>query len=414
MNIINDDVLHSILTSKHDGNLSSFRILDWHINDNILKAGSNYCTQVSQLSVRYQPQTQQDESSTLEGIFFLKVPANAPLYEVVKEWGSYDNEVAMYTQVLPQMLAIDDECFSPRQYYSDDEKSLVLEDLSQSRFRCADRVEQLNIEHCFYALRCLAKFHALSVKLETTASLPELVKRDPYTGPDGGWSEDSIASVSSQIPVYLDSLSQNLKDQYPDMVAYFQTLSSPESLTDFATQMSTSQFNVLNHGDFWTNNIMFKYDKYGTVEQVKLIDFQLTLWKSPVYDLIYFIITSVKFELYLKYFPLLMRIYLNTLNRVLGQFNCPTYQMNSLLKDFDDMFPFAIIVLISVLPIIISDPDDPLDTKEMSKDDKFEIDGMAKAYKQKHFQEISAKWFEHFAKKGTMRIDEENTSITTE
>ncbi|XP_065221902.1 uncharacterized protein LOC135846628 [Planococcus citri] len=411
MNFINDAVLRSILTSKHHENVSSksIRILDWQIDDSIVKAGSNFSTQVSRLTIRYleNPQTEEhhDDIAPRKEHFFLKVPVNAPLYELHKQLGSYDKEVAIYTEVLPQMYIVVDEYFSPRQYYSDDEKSLVLEDLSQSGYRCADRLEQLDIEHCFHALRCLAKFHALSVKVESTVGLPESVKRDHFLHPEG-WSADTGAAIKLQIPIFIDSLPSDLKDQYPKMIDYFQKLSSLEAVTSMQEQLMANEFKVLNHGDFWTNNIMFKYDKCDTIKEVKLIDFQMTTWSSPARDLIYFAITSIKFQVYRKYFPLLLKIYLDTLNRILGLLNCPTYNMSSLLDDIDIMFPFASITLCSMLPIIISDPDDPINTEEMSKDDKIEIHGMAKGYKQKPFRVISAKWFEHFAQKGTLRIDE--------
>ncbi|XP_065223019.1 uncharacterized protein LOC135847429 [Planococcus citri] len=412
MSQINEDTLLSILASKHHDYISSIRILDWHINDKIVKEGTNYSTQVSRLTIRYHPQSEHDANiPPREETFFLKVPSNSVFYDLIKQWGSYDNEVAIYTKVLPAMYTIENDdhkgncSFTSKHYFSDDRMSLVLEDLSQSGYRCADRLDQLDIEHCFYALRCLAKFHALSVKLETTVGLPELVKRDAFMSPDG-MSDPSITAFQSHIPMYLDSLPQNLKDRYPNMVEYFQTLTSAENLTLTANRLTTSKFNVLCHGDFWTNNIMFEYDKYDTIREVKLIDFQLTSWSNPAKDLIYFIITSVKFELYLKYFPLLLRIYLDTLNRVLSRLECPTYHMNQLLDDLDTMYPLAPLILCTALPLITSDPDDPIDTKEMSKDDKYESKSMAKAFKHKRFREISAMWFEHLAQKGTMRIDE--------
>ncbi|XP_065224996.1 uncharacterized protein LOC135848856 [Planococcus citri] len=324
--IINENTLLAILKTKHHCEPSSIRVLDWHTDENILEAGSNFTTRASRLTIRYRLEigTHEEDISPLEENFFVKVPGNAPLYELAKSLGWYINEVAMYTEVFPQMRCIvdnQDEFFALKCHYSDDDLSLVLEDLSQSGYRCADRVQQLNIEHCFYVLRSLAKFHALSVKLETTVGLAECVKRKPIFQSEGV-SESNMAFMKSQVPVFIDSLPQNLKDRYPNMLAYFENFSCVEVMNKIANRSTSSNFNVLCHGDFWTNNIMFKYDKYGTIEDVKLIDFQLTSWSNPAKDLIYFTITSVKFEVYVKYFPLMLRIYLDTLNRVLSQLNC--------------------------------------------------------------------------------------------
>ncbi|KAJ8879477.1 hypothetical protein PR048_020085 [Dryococelus australis] len=46
---------------------------------------------------------------------------------------------------------------------------------------------------------------------------------------------------------------------------------------------------VLNHGDFWLNNILFKYSESGEIEDVK---FQLTYFASPAVDLHYFLTAS--------------------------------------------------------------------------------------------------------------------------
>lgn len=39
-----------------------------------------------------------------------------------------------------------------------------------------------------------------------------------------------------------------------------------------------SGFQVLNHGDDWINNMMFKMDENGITTDVKLLDFQISYW----------------------------------------------------------------------------------------------------------------------------------------
>ena len=43
---------------------------------------------------------------------------------------------------------------------------------------------------------------------------------------------------------------------------------------------------VLNHGDLWTNNLMFKYDEAENPIDAVLLDFQFTSYGSPALDLI--------------------------------------------------------------------------------------------------------------------------------
>lgn len=63
-----------------------------------------------------------------------------------------------------------------------------------------------------------------------------------------------------------------------------------------------SGLKVLNHGDDWVNNILFKKDETGKTIDAKFIDFQLSFWGSPANDLIYFLISSVQDEIKTTHF----------------------------------------------------------------------------------------------------------------
>jgi aminoglycoside phosphotransferase (APT) family kinase protein len=67
-------------------------------------------------------------------------------------------------------------------------------------------------------------------------------------------------------------------------------------------------FRVLNHGDMWVNNFMFKYDE-GNLTDVQFIDYQLSFWGSPANDLLYFFISSIRDEDKLQNFDNLMDFY---------------------------------------------------------------------------------------------------------
>lgn len=52
-------------------------------------------------------------------------------------------------------------------------------------------------------------------------------------------------------------------------------------------------YKVLNHGDFWTNNFLFKYDADDkTPIDVCFVDYQMSFYTSPGHDLNYFLNTS--------------------------------------------------------------------------------------------------------------------------
>jgi agmatine/peptidylarginine deiminase len=78
-------------------------------------------------------------------------------------------------------------------------------------------------------------------------------------------------------------------------------------------------FRVLNHGDDWLNNMMFKVDDDGNSVAVKLVDFQFTFWGSPIGDLYYFLFTSVRDDVKIDQFDEFIEHYHSKLREFLEE-----------------------------------------------------------------------------------------------
>lgn len=87
---------------------------------------------------------------------------------------------------------------------------------------------------------------------------------------------------------------------------------------DVAAPMSCG-FHVMNHGDIWLNNMMFRSDEEGNTVDVKLIDFQIAFWASPVVDLMYFLVSSVADDIKIDEFDNLVEFYHEQLTSALKQ-----------------------------------------------------------------------------------------------
>lgn len=48
------------------------------------------------------------------------------------------------------------------------------------------------------------------------------------------------------------------------------------------------------HGDFWVNNMMYRYSNNGKILGMKMVDFQLSSYEYGMMDLIFFLISSAK------------------------------------------------------------------------------------------------------------------------
>jgi hypothetical protein len=100
------------------------------------------------------------------------------------------------------------------------------------------------------------------------------------------------------------------------------------------------------HGDYWINNMLFKYDDESQTQlgekspsipvSLKMIDFQVSRIGHPLSDVLYFLYTSTKPETRQKYMPDLLRYYFDTLTtdlRLLG-ISLDDYSWEDFLADY--------------------------------------------------------------------------------
>ena len=102
---------------------------------------------------------------------------------------------------------------------------------------------------------------------------------------------------------------------------------------DQMQKLEPNGFHVLNHGDMWVNNMMFRYNENnGNSEQpqdVVFVDFQMSIWGSPGIDLNYFFYTSLPVKLLKERREHLIRVYYDELQNCLKTLKydeIPSYQ----------------------------------------------------------------------------------------
>ncbi|GAB0088248.1 uncharacterized protein DMENIID0001_026420 [Sergentomyia squamirostris] len=185
--------------------------------------------------------------------------------------------------------------FGPKFYYKFENDSacvIVMEDLSAKGYRMADRLLSLNSDHCAVAISKLSKMHAASMIL---------IKEEPFIEdifnfgfPEGSSDDPGIQQhvLSDLFPAFckkvktwkgFENISRKLEELKPNLWKKTYECISREH----------DSFRVLNHGDFWINNFLFKYDeKSGKPLDCIFVDFQFTFYTSPAQDLQYFFGTS--------------------------------------------------------------------------------------------------------------------------
>lgn len=95
-------------------------------------------------------------------------------------------------------------------------------------------------------------------------------------------------------------------------------------ITDECFKMSKPDplgLNVLNHGDFWSNNMMFSHDESGNIKETILVDYQMPKYGTVAQDLLYFLMSSTKLEDKLSKFDYYIKFYHDNLVKHLKLLN---------------------------------------------------------------------------------------------
>ncbi|EDW42571.1 GM26081 [Drosophila sechellia] len=330
--------------------------------------GENYATLMLRISI----DVELTDKSTKLVCFMLKVPHNTPQMEQMLAMANFFNsENKVYSDILPKLEELYkakglDINFAPKAFKLDSEKepklgnTVLMNDLSQEGFKNLNRLECLNLEQTKFALKKLAQFHA--------ASAMNVQVNGPYAdqfvnGIMGGNKDVLMAFYEGIIASFRTAFMANLKN-FKNGEEFREKLEKAfvQIFLDFEHLMKADpdEFNVLNHGDCWMNNLLFKLDSKGKVEDMLFVDFQNPKYGSPTQDLFYLILTSVHIDYKLDYFEYFIRHYHEQLTKHLDLLGF-TGKQPSLRELHMQMYKYgswAVFPSISVLPIVLLDPNE--------------------------------------------------------
>uniref|UniRef100_A0A182LUE8 CHK kinase-like domain-containing protein n=1 Tax=Anopheles culicifacies TaxID=139723 RepID=A0A182LUE8_9DIPT len=303
------------------------------------------------------------EAATEETLsLIIKAPPKgiAASYTLDKEM--YVRELYLYEQLIPAFeelyrnkgvsVKLAPRYYKPRVGLPVD--VIVLEDLTTTGFRLANRQDGLDKAHVEAVLDHLALFHAASAVYCASGNI--LPKELTESSKD----REMASKTDKLFAPSLDSLFKYMKewDFAADYVDDLETVSRQiYSLLVDTWTIDENGFNVLNHGDAWLNNILFAYDD-ETVKRVAMIDYQYPSWGSPVFDLIHFLFSSVRGDLKLSKQAYFLRHYQERLvhNLVLLGYGKRLPTLQQLHIDFNDRLSAAIKTTVIDLPYVLVEP----------------------------------------------------------
>jgi len=329
---------------------------------------------------------------------------------IVTQTGIFKRETDVYLVALPAMYRVAEELIGSKVQYLTSRciysvpNILVLEDLDHLGYKMADRRSGLDLRHCQLALRSLAHFHGMSVALH---------RKDPSSMSlfsEAFYKEEQRTFLSSNFEPGLQTLA-SVVAKWPGFERFAEKIRKmAENLVTKAIEVvkpKNGSLSVLNHGDFWTNNILFKCSSGSEVpEEAMFVDFQISRFSSPALDLQYFMYTSPSQEVRFEHMDDLLETYHKELRKTLKMLGCSDveFTIEHLKKEFEDRAIFGLITACFTLSVILADPKEIMDLENVTLDDLKVVEGnpMEKTFSGTRYRETFQKLLLYFESKGIL------------
>nr|XP_022920834.1 uncharacterized protein LOC111429216 [Onthophagus taurus]XP_022920835.1 uncharacterized protein LOC111429216 [Onthophagus taurus] len=235
---------------------------------------------------------------------------------------AFDVEFRFYQEIYPEMKKIQEEKGLKENIFDNVPKHvktnikfdgytpIILENLRLSGYTLRDFQTTIDEEHFVLALKTFAKYHALSYALKDQK--PDLFKQLTFDMKDNfvtAFETMLGESMGMAIDMFLNGLDSDLDKKLINSCGNLRKI-----LIDHACNVHkfVDDYAVICQGDCWSNNMMFLYDDNGKPINIKLVDWQIQRFNSPILDVSYFFY-NVATEEIIKNFDKYFNFYYNTL-----------------------------------------------------------------------------------------------------
>ncbi|ROT72736.1 hypothetical protein C7M84_008851 [Penaeus vannamei] len=293
-------VCHSLITEEavkealRADKGSEAQLVSWKIKD-FTRKGDNYVALVTSVEADY---ALGGEVRRVSYVIKANPCHDAKSYEDVTH-AIFLKEADFYTNLLPQMNSILQATGlggldMPLCYYSGMERKkelIILEDLRTRGFKMFDRRKGLDVAHAKLALKGLAKLHAASLLLQERK--PESLEAKLLNRPWGNLVEGS----TNVLPILERTLDTSVTilskiGGYESTIVWVKNVKA-KLQEIFESDVKSTKYHVLCHGDAWNNNMLFRYSDDATPEEVMLLDLQACRRVSFANDLNFLLYTSL-------------------------------------------------------------------------------------------------------------------------
>ncbi|XP_055588057.1 uncharacterized protein LOC129740411 isoform X2 [Uranotaenia lowii] len=341
------------------------------------------------------------------------MPTSGSRGAVIEEFIMYEKEVEMFMNVLPQLSQIaGDAFFAAKCFYAtrDPERMIVFHDLKSLGYIMANRHAGLDYDHCALIMSKIGKLHAASIKF-ASGNRDVLDKYFHFSlfPPVEQRKSDCITVVFQKgFETLVSTIEDSWDDFDPAVLAKLKRL-LPFYLTKLEacmTQKVEDGYCVLNHGDLWCNNMLFKYDeKSGRVDDVVFVDYQICYYSSPGIDLNYALANCPDLKTRDREEELI-QVYHRSLKeamQTIGLENIPS--LADVKRERKRMEFWSFVSIVSILPIVMMERTDTVEASfEAMVDEKVAEKARKIQYSGKLYQAIVKPMLKRFDQRGLLEV----------
>ncbi|XP_061399282.1 uncharacterized protein LOC133334990 [Musca vetustissima] len=356
-NTIPDWIEKSIFENLLKENIPNFQcIKKFEVNPGAA-AGENYATVILRINVDVELQDGSSKSLS----YMLKTGHEQDMLKDMM--GSHDVfavEKGMYDDIVPAFEKLYADVgvavkFGPKSFVlPTDQPYVLLENLTPRGFKNVNRLEGMDQIHVECVLKKLAQWHAASaVYHEINGPFEEKYCHAYYREE----CKPMMKIMSEQITKIFTECAKTYK-HYEEYGEHLVPQEDPIELVFRMVKVNPDEFNVLNHGDCWSNNFMFQYDAFGAIKETYVIDYQIPRYGTPAQDLYYFLVSSTNYEVKLKKFDYFIKFYHDNLseNLRLLKYTKPIPKLRDIHIMLYKYGMFGVQTAIGVMGVVLLDP----------------------------------------------------------
>ncbi|KAL7648253.1 UNVERIFIED_CONTAM: hypothetical protein RMT77_000159 [Armadillidium vulgare] len=373
--LVNDSLVKSALVKDKgkEAELLSFELKPF------TQKGDNFLSVVSEVLVRYSLNGSEFDASYVAKLNPLQ--AVSSFSEVLEEM--FGRETDIFSTIVGgmneqlEMLELP-PLKTPKLFSWSLEKSkeaFLAENLRVQGFKMFDRRKGMDLNHCTLALKELGRCHASSLLYEETLhpkTLPESFDNFKKHWFDS--NDDSNKNFDAMMISHVENSCNILKKAGPKYEKCEKWLIEHrhEMLKIVVNGFTPNKpFDILVHGDYRTDNMLFRYNEDNMPIDFRFIDLQCSKKASPATDLNYFFFTSLNGELRMTKRDIMTKIYYDSFREVLEKSGkALPFSFQELEEELKKRNLFGLCCAIIVLPVVLAEGDEILNTEQHTEYDK--------------------------------------------